>query len=43
MKKLLLSIAFLFTVALTTTSAFAEKHIPTTTGAELHAHSSNAP
>jgi len=43
MKKLLLSIAFLFTVALTTTTAFAEKHIPTTTGAEMHPNPGNAP
>ena len=43
MKKVLYVSLMLLALTFTTLIGYAQKHTPTTTGADLHAHASNAP
>jgi len=43
MKKVLYVSLMFLALTFATSKGYAQKHVPTTTGAELHAQSSNAP
>lgn len=43
MKKALFAFVAVLTLSFAQTTAYGENHVPTTTGADLHAHASNAP